>query len=129
MLDMTMGSGVAIASVCLAVPATVKIIVSSRKPKDDKGTNDVLLEIIKKLNTTIEKKVETDYEMLKNLQEMNKTSDRTHFKVNELLKILPMIEQNTKDAEVIAGNIDKTTLSIRETQKAIALDMRDLIKK
>ena len=120
MLDMTMGSGVAIASVCLAVPATVKIIVSAKRPvKEDKATNGVLLEIIKKLNLTIEKKVETDYEMLKNLIEMNTTAQSTHFKVNEMLKVIPMIEANTKDLTNDTDKIKDIVTEVRLTQKSI----------
>lgn len=119
MVGLTIGDGCAVASVCFGVVAVTKIIVSSRKPKDDKGTHTVLLEIIKKLNTTIEKKVETDYEMLKNLQEMNKTSDKTHFKVNELLLIMPMLEGNTKDLTNDSDKIKEMVAEIRLTQKSI----------
>ena len=120
MLDMTMGSGVAIASVCLAVPATVKIIVSSKRPaKEDKATNGVLLEIIKKLNLTIEKKVETDYEMMKNLIEMNTTAKSTHFKVNETLDIVKMTEKNTKEITNDTDKIKETVAEVRLTQRSI----------
>jgi len=131
---MTMGSGVAfgssVASICGTVVVIVKIIVSSKKPlapiKEDKGATEVMLKVIQKLQETMEDRAETDkersktdYEILKNLIEMNQTAKSTHFKINEVLKVIPMIEQNTKDLTNDTDKIKETVAEIRITQKSI----------
>ena len=121
MLDMTMGSGVAIASVCLAVPATVKIIVSARAPKvkEDGTTNTVLLELIKSMKGTMESRAEIDKETTKNLIEMNIKAKSTHEKVNDIHLISKMTEDNTKKLTVSADSIKGIVGEIRVTQQSI----------
>ena len=126
MLDMTMGSGIGIGSLCLAIPATVKIIFSAKKTSEPKGANEVLLKVIQKLQETMEDRAatdkersKTDYEMLKNLIEMNQTAKSTHKKVNDTLSIVKMTEQNTKELSNDSDKIKETVAEIRITQKSI----------